>query len=288
MRRLLSVPYILYLTFFLFSFQSKQSYTFFTKKGKETSYKKFLQEVSRADIILFGELHDNEVAHQIQYNLLKDLYRLKGKNVAIGAEMFEADDQIKIDELTGGVITMSAFEHETKLWNNFEDYKPLLEFAAEKDLRFVASNIPRRYANLVARKGLSALDSLSGEALKFVAPLPLDITLSLPGYEALKSDYMHAHGGMIYMAEAQAVKDATMAHFILKNFTKGKTFLHINGAYHSDNYEGIYWMLKKKNPELNIVTVSTVVLKENDKPSDKLLAKADFLLAVREEEKLKN
>ena len=46
------------------------------------------------------------------------------------------------------------------------------------------------------------------------------------------------------LPKAQAAKDATMAHFILKNFDPNKLFLHFDGSYHSDNYEGIVWWIK--------------------------------------------
>ena len=54
------------------------------------------------------------------------------------------------------------------------------------------------------------------------------------------------------LPKAQAIKDATMAHFILENWEKGKTFIHYNGSYHSDNFEGIVWYLKQENPNLYI------------------------------------
>ena len=38
---------------------------------------------------------------------------------------------------------------------------------------------------------------------------------------------------------AQASKDATMAYFISENLKPNHTFIHYNGSYHSDNYEGI-------------------------------------------------
>ena len=34
------------------------------------------------------------------------------------------------------------------------------------------------------------------------------------------------------IVKAQAVKDATLAHFILQNYSDGDKFLHINGSYH--------------------------------------------------------
>ena len=91
-----------------------------------------------------------------------------------------------------------------------------------------------------------------------------------------------AKHGASNIAKAQALKDATMAHFIMKNWTKGQTFYHFNGSYHSDNHEGIVWFLKKQNPSLNIVTISTVTQKNIDKFSDENLEKADFILAVPE------
>ena len=62
--------------------------------------------------------------------------------------------------------------------------------------------------------------------------------------------------------KAQAVKDATMAHFILANWSEGKIFMHYNGSYHSSNFEGIVWYLKKFNPDLKITTLETV--EQND------------------------
>ena len=49
-----------------------------------------------------------------------------------------------------------------------------------------------------------------------------------------------------------------MAYSILKFWSPGKLMIHYDGSYHSDNFEGIYWYLKKKDPNLNIVTITTV------------------------------
>jgi hypothetical protein len=39
--------------------------------------------------------------------------------------------------------------------------------------------------------------------------------------------------------------------FINENLKDGATFIHYNGSYHSDNFEGISWYLKKYNPTIN-------------------------------------
>ena len=60
---------------------------------------------------------------------------------------------------------------EAKVWDNYKnDYKPLIEFAKEKKLNVVACNVPRRYANLVFRKGVEALNELPEASLFLPAP----------------------------------------------------------------------------------------------------------------------
>jgi uncharacterized iron-regulated protein len=82
------------------------------------------------------------------------------------------------------------------------------------------------------------------------------------------------------LPKAQAIKDATMAYFIVKNARKGKLFLHFNGAYHSDNFQGIVWYLKKYNPELNIVTITSVEQAAVDSLEQKFEGRANFILAI--------
>ncbi|OQA00134.1 MAG: hypothetical protein BWY70_00790 [Bacteroidetes bacterium ADurb.Bin408] len=82
------------------------------------------------------------------------------------------------------------------------------------------------------------------------------------------------------LPKAQAVKDATMAYFILSNMLKEGVFLHFQGAYHSDNYEGICWYLKKAKPEMKLMTISTVE-QENISVLDKEnMNIADFIICV--------
>jgi hypothetical protein len=83
-----------------------------------------------------------------------------------------------------------------------------------------------------------------------------------------------------YFAQAQAIKDATMAHFILKNWQKGKIFLHFNGSYHSDNFESIFWYLKKQNPNLKIVSIASVEQKSITELEKSNFGKANFVLAI--------
>jgi uncharacterized iron-regulated protein len=60
------------------------------------------------------------------------------------------------------------------------------------------------------------------------------------------------------MVAAQAVKDATMAHFIARHAAPGRLFLHFNGVFHSQRRGGLCWFLERSDPRLRVVTVSSV------------------------------
>ena len=256
------------------------AYQLFDPEGKQVKYKKMVQAATKADIVLFGELHNNPISHWLQLELTTELHAEHDSSLVLGAEMFEADGQLILDEYFTGFITQTKFEEEMRLWKNYKtDYKPLLEFARDSGLRFVATNIPRRYANVVFKKGLATLDSLSPEAKSYMMPLPLEYDTELESYASLAGGGPMGHGSP-NLRDAQAIKDATMSHFILKNKAEDEVFIHYHGAYHSDNYQSIYYFLKKADPDLEIVTISTVLQDDLKKLDESNLGKADFIIAV--------
>lgn len=238
--------------------QSPESFRLYNSKGKEVKFKKMIEECSESDVVLFGELHNNSINHWLELQLAKSLYETKNE-IQLGAEMFEADDQLVIDEYFNGLFKESNFEKEVKLWNNYKtDYKPLLDFAKSKKINFIATNIPRRYASIVSKEGLDGLMNLSDEAKKYIAPLPVPFDTLVPNYkEMMEMDMGHQMGNKAYFAMAQAIKDATMAHFIAKYLKSGHTFIHYNGEFHSKLYGAISWYLKIYKPEVKIITIST-------------------------------
>jgi uncharacterized iron-regulated protein len=275
MRRIILIVSILAIT--MSSYGQKKPYVIYNSKGKKVSYKKMKKSLQKKDIILFGEYHNNPISHWLQYELTADLN--KTKKLILGAEMFEADNQNPLSNYVNKLITHKELDSLARLWPNYKtDYAPLVNFAKDNQLPFVATNIPRRFANLVYRKGFDALNSLSEQEKQWIAPLPILFDPALPTYQKILED-MGDHGTP-ELVKAQAIKDATMAHFILMNYKEGTLFLHYNGAYHSDQYEGILWYLKKENDRLNYGTISTVsqdnvnkLLKENHN-------KADFIICV--------
>jgi len=270
------------LTVFLSMKSDKPAYKLFTEKGSVTSYKSLIKDASEADIVFFGELHDNPICHWLEYEITADLYAAKGKDLILGAEMFEADNQLIVNEYLSGLIKEKNFEAEARLWPNYKtDYKRLLNFARDSSLAFIATNIPRRYAAMVNKSGFEVLNTLEKEALQFIAPLPVvyDSTLACYAEMAKMMGDAPTHVTM-NIAKAQAMKDATMAHFIYKNYEKGKTFLHFNGTYHSDRFQSILWYLQKMDPSLKIVTISSVEQDDVDELSKESEGLGNYILVI--------
>lgn len=270
---------ICFITNFGFA-QEKKAYQLFDKNGKKVCYGKVLKATLKNDVVLFGEYHNNSIAHWLELELTKDIADKKA--VVLGAEMLEADNQKQLNQYLKGEINQKQLDSTARLWPNYKtDYKPLVDFAKEKNIPFIATNIPRRYAAMVSKKGFEALETLSEEEKSWIAPQPIPYDANLPGYvEMLKMMGDHTSPNM---PKAQASKDATMAHFIAVNLAANSVFLHYNGTYHSDNFEGINWYLKKFSPNIKIITISTVEQKDVSKLEKENYNKADYILVIDED-----
>lgn len=261
--------------------QGKPAYTIFNAKGKKVSYKKMMRQLGGKDIVLFGEYHNNAIAHWLELEVMKDLKQQR--DIIAGAEMFEADNQEPLNQYLAGTLSAKGLDSNARLWKNYPtDYAPLVNFAKENKFPFIATNVPRKYASLVARGGFEKLDSLSAKEKSWIAPLPIAYDAELPGYKKMLEMMGGGHGGA-NLPKAQAIKDATMAWFILQHYKPGSLFLHYNGAYHSDNFEGIGWYLKQKQPNLRYGTISTVSQKDIHSLLEENKGKADFIICVDED-----
>jgi uncharacterized iron-regulated protein len=265
------------------SAQNKPAYNLFTGDGNKAGFDDLIKSAKRSDVLFFGELHDNPIAHWLELEVAKSLFSEKDVNLVLAAEMFETDNQILIDEYFSGIIKESSFESEARLWRNYKtDYKPLINFAKEKGIKFIASNIPRRYASVVASGGFEALDEISAEGLRFIAPLPIPYDPELPCYKDMLSmaGGTSGHASSENLPKAQAIKDATMANPILRYWQEGQTVIHYNGSYHSDRYMGIIWYLNKYSPSVTVTTISTILQDDISTLDKDALGRADFIIVI--------
>lgn len=262
----------------------KPAYLLYSGQGKGTNYKKMMKALKEADVVFFGEYHNNTIAHWLELEVLRDLAEVHDDWVA-GCEMFEADDQMWVDQYLAGTLTADSMMKKARIWPNYKtDYHPILAFCKEKGIPMIATNVPRPYARMVSRGGFEALDTLPDNEKAWFCPMPISPDYELPSYaEMIKMMSGHA-GGMDpkNFVNAQALKDATMAHFLIKNMPEGSHFYHFNGSYHSDNKEGIIWWLKKQKPGLKVVNITTREYPEIEKFQAEDKGVADFILYVPE------
>lgn len=261
----------------------KPAYSLYNAKGKKVKFSQLIKQAQQADVVFFGELHNNPISHWLQYELTLTLIQQFPGKVILGAEMMEADNQAALNAYLNDFISRDSLRKSARLWTNYKtDIEPLVNLAKENRLPFIATNIPRSYASMVYRNGFEVLDTLPDDRKAFIAPLPVAYDPELPGYlNMLKM--MEGHGSperAAFFPMAQAIKDATMAWFIHQNYRDGHKFIHFNGAYHSDNYEGILWYLQRLRPELRVLTISTIetgqpIVFPNEKRNV-----ADFIIAV--------
>lgn len=265
-----------FVTVFVFA-QQKPAYVLYNAQGKKIGYDKMIRILAEKDIVLFGEFHNNPISHWLQLEVTTALKQKR--EMVMGAEMFEQDNQEALNLYLQGKIKARGLDSMARLWKNYPtDYAPLVNFAKENNIAFAASNVPRKYASMVAKGGFEALDTLSAKEKTWLAPLPIPYDAELPGYKKM-IEMMGGHGGA-NLPKAQAIKDATMAHFILQYYKQGSLLIHFNGSYHSDNYEGILWYLKNKKPELKYGTITTVSQKDITSLLDENKGRADYIICV--------
>jgi len=264
--------------------QNKEAYKIYNSKGKKSSFKKMAKASNDAEFVFFGEFHDNPISHWLQLELMQSMYAHFGNRLILGFEMFEQDQQLLLDSLIQKQISAKDFEERARLWPNYTtDYKPLIDFAIEYSLKCVADNIPRRYASLMFKEGRNRLAGLSDEEKSWICPLDFEIDTTLSQYQEVAKMAVHIEGLDGYdLMQAQAIKDATMAYFILKNMKEDNVMLHFNGAFHSDFFQGIMWYVLQEKPEAKIMTISTVSQVNLSKLEEENNGRADFIIVVPE------
>jgi uncharacterized iron-regulated protein len=256
---------------------SEANYKIFSVKlNKEVGLDEIASDMSTYNVILFGEEHNDSVSHFLQVKLLEVLYARYNNKLALSLEMFDRDVQTVMNEYLLGFIREKNFRKDARVWSNYNDYRPMVEFCKEKRLDVVCANAPSRYTNLAGRKGQKALESLSKKAKKYIAPLPYD-TATGPYLDKLNSFTSHSAPatkdtsvktttapppmmmGNFHFVTAQSLWDATMAYSIAKYFKKNKKkkILHVNGRFHSDEGLAIVTQLKKYNSKIKPLVLSS-------------------------------
>ncbi len=273
--RILLLFLFVIIQFNAFSQISEKNYKIYSVKlQKEVTLKDIAEEMNNYSVLFFGEEHNDSVGHYLENKMFEALFAKYAENTALSMEMFDRDVQTVMNEYLGGYIREKNFNKDARVWSNYKDYKPMVEFAKTNKLDVVCANSPSRYTNLAGRKGQKALMELSDNSKKYFAPLPYD-TATGKYYEKLTGSSIHDTSpskdtstkkappmmgmGDFNLVVAQSLWDATMAYSIseyLKNH-KGKKVFQVNGRFHSDEAFAIVIQLAKYSPKSKVLIISS-------------------------------
>jgi uncharacterized iron-regulated protein len=242
---------------------------------------KMVTDMEKADVLFFGEEHNDSAGHYLENKILQALYAVYKNKVVLSMEMFETDGQLVLNEYLAGKIDESRFGKDVRWWSNYKDYRPMVEFAKENNIPVIAANPPRRYVSMVSKRGMASLDSLSKEAKKLLPPLPYD---TLTGrYRDKFFDIMKGSPGgenpRVY--HSQSLWDAGMSYNIYKHLkgNKGKKVFHCVGKFHTDEKLGTAAQLQMQNKKLRILNISCFPDKSFGNPEwEKFINLADYII----------
>ena len=265
------------LTAFILSFAVKvksqvteKNYKIYSvKQAKEVGINDIIEDMKNNDVLFYGEEHNDSVTHFLENKIFESLFQKYQSNMALSMEMFERDVQPIMNEYLTSEIREKNFKKDARAWSNYRDYRPMVEFCKTNKLDVVCANAAGRYSNLAGRKGQKALMALPLESKKFFAPLPYDTASGKyynklmglshdPNDTAKKAAPVMGMGGF-NLVMAQSLWDATMAYSISEylKLHKGKKVFQVNGRFHSDEGFAVVNQLKKYNPKIKLLIISS-------------------------------
>ncbi|MCB0715986.1 MAG: ChaN family lipoprotein [Chitinophagaceae bacterium] len=230
-----------------------------TATQQVTTVEKIVADCKDVNVLFFGEEHDDSIGHTLELKILQELERHYAGQLALSMEMFETDCQLPLDEYLEGFISDFRFQKAARVWSNYKDYKPLIEFSKTNHIPVIAANTPRRYVSMVSSKGMEALQALPKASKKFLPPLPYD-TLAGKYYEKFQGFMQGGSPGTnnpkIYYS--QCLWDAGMSYSIYKYWKKNKRkkIFHMAGKFHLDEKLGTIAQLLIRDAKLKVKNIS--------------------------------
>ena len=252
-------------------------------KQKIVSLDDIADDMLNADVLFFGEEHNDSTCHFLEYSLFKKLSKKYPDKVALSMEMFETDCQNVLNEYLSGLIREKNFITEARAWHNYNDYRPLIEWAKANKIPVIAANAPNRYVNMTNRLGLQSLEQLGKIGKSWLPPLPIDTATGAYYDKFLQIMGGHAALGGMQMFQAQNLWDATMGWSIARfaKAHKGYKILQLNGGFHSEEQLGAVAQLKKYARKLRILNIATFDDENFDNPDwSKLGKNGDYIIVT--------
>ena len=237
--------------------------------GKELNAAQLAKRLQKYDVVFFGEFHDQGEIHAAEAELLQAMHKLQGDKLALSMEMFEADNQDKLDKFLAGDLSEEYFLTASRPWPRYKtDYAPLVNFAKGQKMPVLAANVPRFLAAHVAKNN----GSVAGIEEQYLEFLPKHTYAPEGAYKDKFYAQMTSPAAPMKMPPArlaavyaaQCLKDDKMAESIaaFSDAHKEMQILHINGCFHSDAHLGTTQKLEALRPRLKVAVITPLERKQ--------------------------
>lgn len=127
-----------------------------TSNGKSYDAAEISHSLSKTQVVLLGEDHDNPEHHRWQLQTMSAIYALQPK-MALGFEAFPRSTQKTLDRWVAGELSEKEFLADVdwnKIWRfNKDDYMPMFHFARMNRIPLYALNVHRSLVSQVADVG---------------------------------------------------------------------------------------------------------------------------------------
>lgn len=221
--------------------------------------------LTKAPIVLLGEIHDNGDHHRIQARALSIILE-GGRTPAVVFEQFRSDVQPALNAAQAkGLASVAALKAVTQWdasgWKTY-NYDPLFDAVLAAKLKIHAGDVPRGQMMSVVKGGAEALPQAERDRLQ----ISRDLGSALDA--AALDDVFAAHCGVMAkealtgMASAQRYRDAHLADAVLKAADGGAGAVLFAGNGHVRSDRGVPWYLRGRAPETPILTVMPIEVEE--------------------------
>jgi uncharacterized iron-regulated protein len=206
------------------------------RDGAVISFDRMIREISKADIVFVGEVHDEQAHHDMELRIIRSFHE-SGTPLSVGLEMFRSDSQKDLNSWVSGSSSLEQFL--PLYYDNWRQpwpaYRGIFLFAREHRIPLVGLNIPDDIIKAVARSGFIELNTEQKQKLPPGISCDIDPTYMKFIRQAYAGHAQQGNRQFLNFCEAQMVWDKSMAWKLIEYHQKhpGKTMIVLSGVGHA-------------------------------------------------------
>ncbi|MEA1922309.1 MAG: ChaN family lipoprotein [Pseudomonadota bacterium] len=227
--------------------------------------------LANEQIVYIGEGHDNIYDHQVELEVVKNLYQRFPERLAVGFEMLAHVNQEKVDQWLAGELSEDDF---IRLfaddWSmaEFVYYREIFAFLQSRQIPVRALNVSR-HEKMAFMQGLKS--SEMGKSSLENPAQSLDDPYQEQALQAMFAGHVEGHGNISKFLKVHQLWEETMADniaaYLESPVGEGKLLVVIAGGFHVARGYGLPRRVfqRKKVPYCVLLTHTPLALVENER-----------------------